>query len=135
MRSLQVGAAIGALCLLGACVSDHSSVDGSKRLAQLSGEEVVYLCDWAVDFMGGPAAQHSCPRDFETEADTQVTTWDETECHDFVYQLWELEICNQLSVSQFESHVRDVADDPCRNIETQYDVPGGFCVLSHTVGN
>lgn len=135
MRSLQVGAVLGALCLLGACVPESSPVEGSKQIGQLSGEEVVYLCDWSVDYMGGPDAQHTCPPtedDFQSGQRTYVETWDDQECQDYVYLLWETEICNQLSVSQFESYVRDVADQPCKEKAIDYSVPGGVCTLSRS---
>jgi hypothetical protein len=128
MRSVKVCAFLGALGLLGGCVvSDESPVAGFKQLDSLSGREVVALCDWSRDYWGGYApndpttdednrtVRHRCP---VTEGDL----WDRTDTIKYVY--WNEEECGgvvsglgaapcRLTVDEWESFVRQSADEPC----------------------
>jgi hypothetical protein len=128
MRSVKTGAFFGALWLLGGCmVPDDSPVAGTKPLATLSGREVVAVCDWARDYLGGympnapesddgsREAQHRCPP-------TQEDLWDRSDTVGFVY--WEEDGCSdalnglgedpcRMTVDEFEAFVRGMADDPC----------------------
>lgn len=128
MRSVKAGAFFGALWLLGGCtVPEDSPVTGSKSLSEVSGREIVAMCDWALDYMGGYApdhpdsdegareARHRCPvteEDLWEGVDTiRYILWNEEGCSEFVLALRNTG-CN-LVVDDFELLVRNIADDPC----------------------
>lgn len=141
MRFVKSGALFGALWLLGGCVPEDSPVAGSKRLDALNGREVLAVCDWALDYMGGYApndpltdedsreARHRCPVTQEDqwgrEEIIRYIYWNSPECSEFVGGLGALG-CN-LTVDHFEHIVRSVADDPC--IEQRIQV--GSCVFTY----
>lgn len=140
MRSVKAaahfGAFWGALWLLCGCVvPDDSPVTGSKRLEALSGREVIDLCDWSRDYMGGyapntdeasdeePEARHRCPPsqdDLWERSDTlKFAFWKSDTCPGNVAQLGG-EPC-RLIVDEFETIVRALADDPCAGHVFEFD--------------
>jgi hypothetical protein len=128
MRSVKAGAFFGAIWLLGGCmVPDESPVAGFKQLAELTGREFVALCEWSRDYMGGympnneetdegsRESRHRCPPtqgDLWERSDTiKFAYWKSDECGEFVTALGG-EPC-RLTVDEFETIVRALADDPC----------------------
>jgi hypothetical protein len=128
MRSVKAGAFFGALWLLGGCmVPDESPVAGWKQLDTLTGREVVDLCEWSRDYMGGynpnseetdessREARHRCPpsqNDLWERSDAiKYAYWKGGECGGFVAGLG-AEPC-RLTVDEFETIVRALADEPC----------------------
>ena len=98
MPTVRLGAVFGALCLLGSCVpvDGDPPVSGSKQIQQLSGHEIVYLCDWATDYMGGALSNsddvdvgngiyHRCPGDIGVpEGETGGVSFNYEQCPTFL---------------------------------------------------
>lgn len=142
MRSVKAGAFLGALWLLGGCmVADESPVAGFKQLDSLTGREVVALCDWARDYMGGYA-----PNDPTTDEDNRVVRhrcpvteedlWDRSNTIRYVY--WNDDDCSaivgalgappcRLTVDEYETFVRGLADDPCITQSFEFT----YCTLTY----
>jgi len=47
-------------CINSICVSNHSPVDGSKDIQDLSADEVQQFCEWAFDVQGGNSGPVDC---------------------------------------------------------------------------
>jgi hypothetical protein len=133
MRSVNAGVYFGALwgallLLCGCTVPSEPPVAGSRSLASLTGLEVVRVCDWARDYMGGEdykhpesdeeehTAIHYCP---PTEEELGVPEdderfyfrWDDEFCGDLI-SLLDSETCSG-TVDDFSRVVRKLADAPC----------------------
>jgi len=126
MRSLKAGAFLGALWLLGGCVvADDSGVNGSKTIAALTGREIYDLCEWAKDYMGGLAPNApDAPDDWAAGHRCAPTPEQQREGEEITYIYWVHENCPpnlaaqaadgcQLTVDDFESWVKEIADAPC----------------------
>lgn len=141
MRTVRLGAVFGALCVFGSCipVDDDPPVQGSKQIQQLSKQEIVTLCDWATDYMGGRLSNQDSPqRDgaiyHRCNNDIGIPTED-TQDGDFA--IWfEYENCPMnraaqaaagctITVNEFAGWIRAVGDTPC---EPHY-VSRGDCEL------
>jgi hypothetical protein len=130
MRSVKAVLFFGGLWLLGACVvSNDSPVAGSKRIAELDGREIIALCDWARDYMGGiypnapeapegGAIGHRCPPTPEDlrdgNAEETYVYWVHDNCPGYLAA--QAEAGCQLTVDQFEGWVAQIADSPCDRV-------------------
>lgn len=141
MRTVRLGAVFGALCVLGSCipVDDDPPVTGSKQIQQLSAQEIVALCDWATDYMGGRASNkedydrgegiyHRCNRDIGTPTEDQdegefFISFNYLECPQ--NRAAEAAAGCTITVSEFAGWLRAAADAPC---EPHY-VTRGDCTL------
>ena len=126
MHSVRLGAVFGALCLLGSCIPVESDppVSGSKQLRQLSDQEIVSMCDWATDIMGGRESNngnddgiyHRCPGDIGVPADQQETLFvffDYKACPANIAGT-ATEECT-LTVGDFAGWIEAIADEPCQH--------------------
>lgn len=141
MPTVRLGAVFGALCVLGACVpvDDDPPVSGSKPIQQLSGHEVVYLCDWALDYMGGylsnpeddpgigEAIYHRCTGGIgvpeEERENEDIRAFRYTGCLEYL-----VEKANQgctLTVNDFAGWIEAIGDTPCEH----HYVSNGMCYL------
>jgi hypothetical protein len=125
MPTVRLGAVFGALCLLGSCVPVDSDppVSGSKQIQQLSGHEIVYLCDWATDYMGGALSNpdspeggdgiyHRCPGDIGVpEGEARYAYFKYEECPTNLAA--EAAKGCTLTVNDFTSWIEAIGDTPC----------------------
>jgi hypothetical protein len=140
MRSAKAGLFSGALwgalfLLCGCTVSDEPPVAGSRQLDSLSDYEVVQVCEWARDYMGGydyrhpesdddnHTAIHYCPptdTDLGLPEDNERTyfRWDETVCSERLVAMAG-DPC-RANVSEFTQYVRQVADTPCADFSLSF---------------
>lgn len=137
MRSVRLGAVFGALCVLGSCipVDDDPPVTGSKQIQQLSGHEVVALCDWATDYMGGVLSNqesggigHRCPGDIGvptggSEPDVTYVRFRYEECPAFLASR-ATNGCT-LTVNDFAGWIEAIGETPCE----QHYVSNADCEL------
>jgi hypothetical protein len=141
MPTVRLGAMFGALCLLGSCVpvDDDPPVSGSKQIQQLSGHEIVALCDWATDYMGGRLSNpgeggevgesivHRCPGDIgvpsDEEPEVAFVSFNYLECPGNLSA--EANRGCTLTVSDFAGWIRAIGDTPCRH----HYVNNGQCQL------
>jgi hypothetical protein len=138
MPTVRLGAVFGALCLLGACVPVDSDppVSGSKQIQQLSGHEIVYLCDWATDYMGGALSNpdgpeggdgiyHRCAGDIGVPGgEAQYVSFDYEECPARLVAI-ALIGCT-LTVNDYVRLHEAIADTPCE----YHIVDNGQCSIS-----
>jgi hypothetical protein len=148
MRNVRLGAVFGALCVLGSCVpvDDDPPVQGSKQIQQLSGHEIVALCDWTLDYMGGPQSNqegvnlgegivHRCPGDIGIPTD-------EDGAQDLNYVRFVYDDCPPylaskaqngctLTVNDYASWIEAVGETPCRHHYQSNDV----CTLEWAPGD
>lgn len=125
MRTVRFGAVFGALWLLGSCVpiDSEAPVSGSKQIQQLSGHEIVYLCDWATDYMGGIPSNdeevdlgmgivHRCPPlPDQDDNEERFVRFQYEDCPSILASE-ALNGCT-ITVAQFSDWIRDAADAPC----------------------
>ncbi len=134
MPTVRLGAVFGALCLLGSCIPVDSDppVSGSKQLQQLSGHEIVYLCDWATDYMGGALSNsgdgegiyHRCPGDIGVpEPETIDVFYPYEECPRVLAALAAAG-CT-LTAGDYVSWIEAIGETPCE----YHTVDNGICFL------
>lgn len=137
MPTVRLGAVFGALCLLGSCIPADSDppVSGSKQLQQLSGHEIVYLCDWATDYMGGALSNedngtvgesiyHRCPGDIGVpEPEAIGVFYPYEECPKVLAAL-AVAGCT-LTAGDYVSWIEAIGETPCE----YHTVDNGICFL------
>jgi hypothetical protein len=142
MPIVRLGVVFGAFCLLGSCIPVDSEppVPGSTQLQQLSSHQVVALCDWATDYMGGRQSNpddaelggsivHRCPGDIgipedEREADLVYARFNYEACPTLL-AAYASEGCT-LTVSDYASWIEAIGDTPCE----YHTVSNGQCTLT-----
>ncbi|ACY18527.1 hypothetical protein [Haliangium ochraceum] len=129
MRFIQAGVVFGALAFSSSCtVPSEPPVSSTKQVGQLTAEEIIDVCDWAVDYLGGynwnqedgddenPTVRHRCPLTMEELADrdnneVRYVYYNEDSCSEGLSALADAS-CSP-TVGDYAYFIQVSADAPC----------------------